>query len=303
MASLKELRTRIESIKSTRKITAAMKMVAASKFRRAQLTLDKSEQFQAMLVKNIKKVLLDIRADEEENKVKYILPKMLVQPQNPEVYALFVLASDRGLCGNYNSMVAKEAKKRIDELKKLGKKVIVFCYGKKGASGLKRYGITDIEAVYPNVIKRHLTYSEALTFLHDVWDKKTQYNADVCEIVFSDFLSGLSRSYLSKQVFPFDIEVSEEDIGLNKVGDAFYGYEPDKLSILENMANMYMRTIMFEILINSQASEHAARMSSMDNANRNAQDMISSLTFKYNSLRQSAITTELVEIVAGAEAM
>ena len=98
MASLKELRTRSESINSTRKITAAMKMVAASKFRRAQLTLDKSEQFQAMLVKNIKKVLLDIRADEEENKVKYILPKMLVQPKDPKVYALFVLASDRGLC-------------------------------------------------------------------------------------------------------------------------------------------------------------------------------------------------------------
>lgn len=303
MASLKELRTRIESIKSTSKITAAMKMVAASKFRRAQLTLEKSELFQKMMIENIKKVLLEIKMQEQEKGIKFILPKMLVQPQNPKTYMLFVLASDRGLCGSYNSMVAKEAKKRIDVLKKSGKNVVVFCYGKKAAAALKRYGVTDIEGTYPNVIKKHLTYAEALYFLQDVWEKKKQYEADICEIVYSDFLSGLSKTYLSKQVIPYDIELVQEDNGLNRVGDAFYGYFPDALGTLEKLSHLYMRTAMFEILINSQASEHAARMTSMDNANRNARDMISSLTTKYNSLRQSAITTELVEIVAGAEAM
>ncbi len=303
MAGLKELRTRIASIKSTQKITSAMKMVAASKFRRAQLTLEKSELFQKMMTENIKKVLLELKEEEAEKGITFMLPKMLVQPKDPKVYALFVLASDRGLCGSYNTLIAKEAKRRIDELHAQGKKTVIFCYGKKAYSGLKRLGITEIEHAYPNVIKKHLTYAEALYFLRDVWEKKVQFHADICEIVYSDFLSGLTRVQLSKQVFPFDIALTPEDKGLNQVGNAFYGYLPDKLDLLRQLTSVYMRTMMFEILINSQASEHAARMSSMDNANRNAQDMISSLTFKYNSLRQSAITTELTEIVAGAEAM
>lgn len=303
MAGLKELRTRIESVKSTKKITSAMKMVAASKYRRAQLTLDKSELFQKMMVENIKRVILELKTIEKEKNISFVLPKMLVPSKNPKVYALFVLASDRGLCGSYNTMIAKTAKQRIDELQKQGKEVKVFCYGKKAVSGLKRFGYTDITASYPAVIKKHLTYVEALHFLRDVWNKKVHYKADVCEIVYSDFLSGLSRTYLSKQVIPFDITLDENDTNLNKVGNAFYGYLPNKLELLKELSSIYMRTSMFEVLINSQASEHAARMNSMDNATRNAEDMISSLTFKYNSLRQSAITTELVEIVAGAEAM
>jgi len=303
MAGLKELRTRIESIKSTHKITAAMKMVAASKFRRAQLTLEKSESFQKMLTENIKKVMAELQLKEAELGVTFMKPKFMVQPENPQVYALFVLASDKGLCGSYNAMIAKEAQKRIEELKKAGKKVIIFCYGKKASAGLKRHGITEIEGSYPNVIKRHLTYAEAMGFLKDVWDKKQQYNADICEIVYSDFLSGLTKTYLSKQVIPFDVEYSQDDAKANMVGNAFYECLPDAAETLRQFALLYVRTMMFEILINSQASEHVARMTSMDNASRNAQDMIKSLTFKYNTLRQSAITTELVEIVAGAEAM
>ncbi len=303
MAGLKELRTRIESVKSTKKITSAMKMVAASKYRRAQLTLEKSELFQKMIVENIKRVIWELKTIEKEKKVSFVLPKMLVPVKNPKVYALFVLASDRGLCGSYNSMIAKTAKQRIDELKNEGKEVKVFCYGKKALSGLKRFGYTDVEASYPAVIKKHLTYIEALHFLRDVWNKKLHYKADVCEIVYSDFLNGLSRTYLSKQVIPFDIILDEKDENLNKVGNAYYDYLPNKLDLLKELSSIYMRTAMFEVLINSQASEHAARMNSMDNATRNAEDMINSLTFKYNSLRQSAITTELVEIVAGAEAM
>lgn len=303
MAGLKELRTRIESIKSTKKITAAMKMVAASKFRRAQLSLEKSELFKKLMTANLKKALVELKMREAEKGIKYILPKMLVQPKSPNVYALFVLASDKGLCGSYNTMIAKEAKRRINELKSEGKKVLVFAYGKKAASGLKRYGITEIEASYPNVIKKHLTYQEALFFLHDVINKKKEYGADICEIVYSDFLSGLNRTYLSKQVIPFDIELNDEDRNLNKVGEAFYEFLPNPLETLEDLCGIYLRTAMYEILVNSQASENAARMSSMDNATRNAEDMIKALTFKYNSLRQSAITTELVEIVAGAEAM
>ena len=303
MAGLKELRTRIESIKSTYKITSAMKMVAASKFRRAQLTLEKSEFFQSMLIADIKKILAELKMLEIEQKISFLMPKLLVQPKNPKTYALFVLASDKGLCGSYNTMIAKEAKRRIDELVQAGKKVVVFCYGKKAVSCLKRYGFTNIETAYPSVIKKHLSYTEALSFLQDVVDKKSQYKADVCEIVYSDFLSGLSKHYLSKQVIPFDIELSEDDLQANKQGSAFYVYMSDPLTTLNQFLDIYSRTFMFELLINSQASEHVARMSSMDNATRNAQDMIKSLTFKYNSLRQSAITTELVEIVAGAEAM
>lgn len=303
MAGLKELRTRIESIKSTHKITAAMKMVASSKFRRAQLTLEKSESFQNMMMLNLKKAMAEVRMQEAEKGVTFVKPKIMIKPENPKTYALFVLASDKGLCGSYNTMVAREALKRINELKDAGKKVIIFCYGKKATEGLKRYGITDIAASYPNVIKKHLTYAEAMGFLRDVWDKKQQYNADICEIVYSDFLSGLAKTYLSKQVIPFDVELTEEDMHANQYKDAFYECLPDAVKTLNDFAMLYFRTKMFEILINSQASEYVARMTSMDNASRNAQDMIKSLTFKYNTLRQSAITTELVEIVAGSEAM
>lgn len=303
MASLKELRTRIDSVKSTKKITSAMKMVAASKYRRAELTLEKSELYQKLMVENIKKVLVELKTEEQEKGISFVLPKMLVAPKDPKVYLLFVLASDRGLCGGYNSMLAKTAKKRIDELEKEGKTVKIFCYGKKAVSGLKRFGVTNIEKSFPNVIKKHLTYEEALHFLRDVWETKVHYKADICEIVYSDFLTGLSRTYLSKQVIPFDIRLDKEDEFINKVDNAYYGYFQDKLDLLKDLSSMYLRSSIFEILINSQASEHAARMSSMDNATRNADEMISSLTFKYNSLRQSAITTELVEIVAGAEAM
>ena len=119
----------------------------------------------------------------------------------------------------------------------------------------------------------------------------------------SRYFENALSTLVSKQVVPYDIALEPEDAGVDRVGNAFYGYMPDKLELLHKLSSVYMRTAMFEVLINSQASEHAARMSSMDNANRNARDMISSLTFKYNSLRQSAITTELTEIVAGAEAM
>ena len=303
MAGLKELRTRIESIKSTYKITSAMKMVSASKFRRAQLTLEKSESFQKMLIEQITRIIAEIKMQEQEKHVTFILPKMLIQPEDPKRYILYVLGSDKGLCGSYNSMVAKEAKRRIDELKSKGKEVVVLCYGKKAYAGLKRLGFTDIAEQHFNVIKKHLTYLEAMEFLRAVWDKKVQYKADVCEIVYSDFLSGLTRTYLSKQVIPIDLPFSDENSQLNQINGAFYGFVPDPMTVLRQYVSIYTRTAMFEILINSQASEHAARMSSMDNATRNAQDMIQSLTFKYNSLRQSAITTELVEIVAGAEAM
>ncbi|MBR5154314.1 MAG: ATP synthase F1 subunit gamma [Alphaproteobacteria bacterium] len=303
MAGLKELRTRIESVKSTKKITSAMKMVAASKYRRAELTLQKSELFQKMMINNIKKVLLELKTLEEEKNIHFVLPKMLVEPKSPKVYGLFVLSSDRGLCGGYNTMIAKTTINRIKELEKAGKTVKVFCYGKKAVSALKRFGLTQIEQIHSTVIKKHLTYEEALFFLRNVWETKMHYKLDICEIVYSDFLSGLKRTYLSKQVIPFDIKLTKEDSQINMQGNAYYDYLPDKIALLKELSSIYMRTSIFEVLINSQASEHAARMASMDNATKNAEDMIHSLTFKYNSLRQSAITTELVEIVAGAEAM
>ena len=303
MASLKELRTRIGSIKSTQKITSAMKMVAASKYRRAELTLQKSELFQKLMSENIKKVLLEIRTQEEKENIRFMLPKILEEPKEPKSYGLFVLASDRGLCGSYNTMIAKTTIKRIKELEKQGKTVKVFCYGKKAVSALRRFGLENVSASHPAVIKKHLTYEEALHFLRDVWDTKLHYKLDICEIVYSDFLSGLKRQYLSKQVIPLNITLEPQDSKINVVDNSYYNYLPDKLGLLKELSSIYMRTSMFEVLINSQASEHAARMASMDNATKNAEDMIHSLTFKYNSLRQSAITTELVEIVAGAEAM
>ncbi|MBQ2810892.1 MAG: ATP synthase F1 subunit gamma [Alphaproteobacteria bacterium] len=306
MAGLKELRNRQMSIKSTQKITSAMKMVASSRLRKAQIMVEKSKPYSQMIHTAVKRILAALREEEKTKKISYVLPSVLRQKPNAKHYLLFTFSSDRGLCGSYNQNVFKATVKRIKELQNMGKTVQVVCYGKKIYTALKKDYADLILEHYESVSANGLFYYEAIDIGKIIGKCCTDGTCDVCELVYSEFYSALSREMVVKQVYPLEEKyayVSDEDLALLKVEDAYYDYEPDKLKLLDVLLPKLVVDNIFTAMVNSQASEQGARMTAMDNATRNAKDMIDSLTLKYNSMRQSAITTELNEIISGAEAL
>lgn len=306
MAGLKELRTRIETIKSTQKITSAMKLVAASRLRRAQSLLEKSAFYNNNILSSAARVLYDIRQEELENNIRYVMPELMRGNGSDQNYLLLVLTSDRGLCGSYNASVAKVAAKRIEELKAEGKNVMVLCLGRKGRDILKRhYGDLIIKTI-DGIAKKGVKYYEAADIAKIISDMYVQKQINVCEIVVSKFKSAISRDIVSGQILPVQIENFEYNrlhIPTNVVRGAFYDYDPDKMTVLNGLLPLIFRNSLFQAIIHSQASEQGARMTSMDSATNNAKDMISKLTLRYNRIRQTAITNELIEIISGAEAI
>lgn len=307
MAGLKELRNRLESIKSTQKITSAMKLVAASRLRRAETLLERNKPYSETLATAIKRTNAAIRAEEAEKKIIYMPPALLRQKPNAQKYLLLVFSSDRGLCGSYNHNVAKTAAARIRELMAAGKDVNVVCYGKKAFNILKKQYADIITENFAGAGAQDLSYTEALEVKGKITSLMQENDYDVCEIVYSRFYSALSREIKARQIYPIASEIAEptaeEDQNLLRVGNAYYDYYPDKISLLEKLLALWAENSIFAAVLNAQASEQGARMASMDNATRNAKDIISNLTLKYNSIRQSAITTELTEIISGAEAL
>ena len=309
MAGLKELRTRIEAIKSTQKITSAMKMVAASRLRRVQILVDKNLGYSENLRKSALRVMTEIENEEKTKGIQYVRPLLLQQKAKPQKYKLCVISSDRGLCGAYNSNVAKRAALRIRELLKQGKQIEAACIGKKAYDILHRYfGNTEVvinrlDTKYDGISYPDMAHKLSDTILKQFIAKEF----DVCEFVYADFKTAISRSFECEQVCPLELNtehLNDEQLQLiNRSGNAFYEYMPDKLTVLTDILPILFNDNLFKIVVNAAASEHSARMTSMDSATRNAKKMISELTLKYNSLRQSAITTELIEIIAGAEAI
>ena len=304
MAGLKELRTRIEAIKSTQKITSAMKMVAASRLRRVQILVDKNQDYAENLRRSALRVLTEIETEEREKNVRYARPALLSGDGKKQKYELYVFSSDRGLCGAYNNNVAKKAVERVKQLRQQKKDIKVVCIGKKAFDILKR-NFADLDMVLSNNLSKDASYPEAATRLaKHLISRFKNHDFDVCELIHAQFESAISRTFEVEQVCPLELKHNGENIeNINRSGDAFYEYLPDKLTILEQIVPIIFEDTVFQALVNSAASEHGARMSSMDNATRNAKKMISDLTLKYNSLRQSAITTELIEIIAGADAV
>ena len=261
MAGLKELRTRIETIKSTQKITSAMKMVAASSLRKAQGLIASSVPYRENILSPLENVVSEFRTLEQNGTfVKW--PRMIAGSENDRTYLLLVFTSDRGLCGNFNASVAKVAARRIEELQNAGKEVKVACIGRKGYSILKRRYAANIVRDIDGIAKKGARYDESAVIANYAYDDFMMRNIDVA-----------------------------------------YEYEPYKMEVLGQSLPLLYKASVFEAIIHSQASEHGARMTSMDNATRNAKDMISRLTLKYNRMRQTNITTELIEIIAGAEAL
>lgn len=306
MAGLKELRTRISTIKSTQKITSAMKMVAASRLRRSQGLIAKSEFYNHNLLASANRLIMELKQQEAVTGEAVKWPKLMAGNGSDKKYLLVVFTSDRGLCGSYNANVAKEAARRIDELKKAGKEVFVYCVGKKGSDILKRKYADLIVGTKEGVSSKGAKYYEASDIGYYILDAYNKGEIDVCEVVVSHFKSAINRQIMTGPLLPVkveDYEYNKLHVPTNVIRGAFYDYEPGKMELLTGILPLIFRGSIFQAIVHSQASEHGARMTSMDNATRNASDMIGKLTIKYNRIRQTAITTELIEIISGAEAL
>ena len=291
MPSLKDLKNRIESVKSTRKITKAMQMVAAAKLRRAQDAAEASrpyaERFNAVLG------ALSASAGGSD-----AAPRLLTGTGKDDVQLLVVMTSEKGLCGGFNTNIVKLARTRIEELKAQGKTVKLLTVGKKGREQLKReYGDHLIGHVDLSEVK-NIGYANAQEIAKDLLARFDAGDFDVATIFFNRFQSVISQIPTAQQIIPASFEETE-DAGESTL----YDYEPDEETILADLLPRGVATQIFAALLENGASEQGARMSAMDNATRNAGDMIDRLTIEYNRSRQAVITNELIEIISGAEAL
>ena len=266
MAGLKELRTRIETIKSTQKITSAMKMVAASSLRKAQGLIASSVPYRENILSPLENVVSEFRTLEQNGTfVKW--PRMIACSENDRTYLLLVFTSDRGLCGNFNASVAKVAARRIEELQNAGKEVKVACIGRKGYSILKRRYAANIVRDIDGIAKKGARYDESAVIANYAYDDFMMRNIDVCEAVYSEFHSAINREIVVKQLLPLRFsERAESGTEPVLVNGAAYEYEPYKMEVLGQSLPLLYKASVFEAIIHSQASEHGARMTSMDNA-------------------------------------
>jgi len=290
MPSLKDLKNRIESVKSTRKITKAMQMVAAAKLRRAQESAEAArpyaERFNAVMSK------LAASVGEADSG-----PKLLTGTGSDHVHLLVVMTAERGLCGGFNSNIAKLARTHAAKLKAEGKTVKILTVGKKGRDQLKRdWAASFVGHVDLTEVKR-IGYSDAQGIAQDILSRFDKGEFDVATIFYSKFINVVSQEPTALQVIPAAFEAEEDS------GQALYDYEPGEEEILADLLPRGVATQIFTALLENGASEQGARMSAMDNATRNAGEMIDRLTIEYNRSRQAVITNELIEIISGAEAL
>ena len=291
MPSLKDLKNRIESVKSTRKITKAMQMVAAAKLRRAQEAAEDSRPY----TKRFNAVMAGLAASVGGSDSA---PKLLRGTGSDQVQLLVVLTAERGLCGGFNSNIAKLARQKANELKAAGKTVKVLTVGKKGRDALKRDFEDDfVGHVDLSEVKR-IGYVNAQDIAKDILTRFDAGEFDVATIFFAEFVNVVTQIPTAQQIIPASYEGAEA-----ADSSAVYDYEPSEEAILADLLPRGVSTQIFSALLENGASEQGARMSAMDNATRNAGDMIDKLTIEFNRSRQAVITNELIEIISGAEAL
>ncbi|MES1972410.1 MAG: F0F1 ATP synthase subunit gamma [Pseudomonadota bacterium] len=292
MASLKALKIRIGSVKSTQKITKAMKMVAAAKLRRAQEAAVAGRPYAERLEKVMASLAAKVSVSESS-------PKLLAGTGKDQVHLLIVATSERGLAGAFNSNIVRAARRKVEELLAQGKTVKIYLAGKKGRV-LKRF--------YPNLIVadhemghiKTVSFADARAVADDVIARFEAGEFDVAHLFYARFQSALVQEPIGRQIIPVAIDVNAAPVS---DGGAAVEYEPDEESILADLLPRNVAIQVFRALLENAASEQGSRMTAMDNATRNAGDMINKLTIQYNRTRQAAITTELVEIISGAEAL
>jgi len=292
MPSLKDLKNRIESVKSTRKITKAMQMVAAAKLRRAQDAAEAGRPY----AERFNTVLAGLAASVGGSDSA---PRLLSGTGSDQVQLLVVMTSERGLCGGFNSSIVKLARVRVAELRAAGKTVKILTVGKKGREQLKRdYADLFIGHVDLSEVKR-LGYANAQDIARDVLARFDAGAFDVAPTSFNRFQSVISQIPTAQQIIP----AAFDQTGEAAAATTLFDYEPDEEAILADLLPRGVATQIFSALLENAASEQGARMSAMDNATRNAGDMIDKLTIQYNRSRQAVITNELIEIISGAEAL
>jgi F-type H+-transporting ATPase subunit gamma len=292
MASLKDLRNRIASVKATRKITKAMQMVAAAKLRRAQEAAVAARPYSERMA-----VVLANLASAMEGKAG--APKLLAGTGADQVHLLVVATAERGLCGGFNSSITKLAREHAERLLREGKTVKIMTVGKKGNDALKRvYGKYIVDAVNFQGAKS-VQFDHASGVAHKVLAMYEAGEFDVCTLFFSEFKSVISQKPTALRIIPASYDASK----VPDLGGAVYDAEPEEGEILDELLPRNISIQVFRGLLENAASEQGARMSAMDNATRNAGDMINKLSIKYNRQRQAQITKELIEIISGAEAL
>ncbi len=291
MPSLKDLKNRIESVKSTRKITKAMQMVAAAKLRRAQESAEASRPY----AERFNAVMAGLAASVGGSDSA---PKLLRGTGSDDVHLLVVMTAERGLCGGFNANIAKLARAKAEELRGKGKTVKVLTVGKKGRDALKRdFADLFVGHIDLSEVKR-IGYTNAQDIAKDVLSRFDGGEFDVATIFYSKFVNVVTQIPTAQQVIPASFEETEGDDS-----GAIFDYEPSEEAILADLLPKGVATAIFSALLENGASEQGARMSAMDNATRNAGEMIDKLTIQFNRSRQAVITNELIEIISGAEAL
>ncbi len=291
MPSLKDLKNRISSVQSTQKITKAMQMVAAAKLRRAQESAESARPY----AERMNDVLAGLAA---AYKGREDAPKLLGGNGNDQTHLLIVATAERGLCGGFNSSIARLARDHANKLKAEGKTVKILCVGKKGHDVLKRLFANEIEDLITLREVKQIGYSNAQEIGERVLAMFDKGEFDVATLFYSKFKSVISQIPTAHQLIPASFEETEES------GDATnYEYEPSEEAILEDLLPRNVSVQIFHALLENGAGEMGAKMSAMDNATRNAGDMIKKLEISYNRQRQAQITKELIEIISGAEAL
>jgi len=290
MPSLDDLKKRIKSVKSTQKITKALKMVAAAKLRKAQESAEKGRPYS----EKMNNVILNLSSgiSDKEN-----APKLLSGTGNDKVHLCVVMTSDRGLCGGFNSNIIKKAKSYFSKILSEGKELKIITVGSKGNDQLKRmYGDKIIENISFKESK-NANYFDADKVGKMVIEKFEAGEFDVCTIFYNQFKNVITQIPQAQQIIPLNNEGEESS------SEESYEFEPDDDEILSNLLPKNISTQIFKAMLENSASEQGSRMSAMDNATRNAGEMVDKLTIEYNRSRQAAITKELIEIISGAESL
>ena len=292
MPSLDDLKKRISSVKSTQKITKAMKMVAAAKLRRAQESAEKGRPFS----EKMNNIILNLSSSisDKEN-----APKFLIGTGKDDIHLCVVITADRGLCGGFNTNICKKAKNDFEKIIKQGKTLKIFTVGSKGYDQLKRnYGSYITENINFKGFKK-ITYKDAEEIGKKIIKLFNESQFDVCKIYYNKFKNVITQIPQAQQIIPVEKIKQEEE----KKIENFYEFEPEENEILNDLLPRNISTQIFKAILENAASEQGSRMTAMDNATRNAGDLVEKLTITYNRSRQAAITKELIEIISGAESL
>ena len=296
MPSLKDIKTQINSVGSTKKITSAMKMVAASKLRRSQEKAEAARPYSSRLEEMLSSLASSAASGEG-------IIKLLTGTGNDQNYIVVPVSADRGLCGGFNSSINRETFKLVKSLEGNGKKVQLMPVGKKSRDFFNRVIKDQIIESFVDLNVSSTGYESALNISNKLQELYFDGKFDKCILVFNKFKSAISQEVTQQQLIPLDVSNSEKEEEKENSSNAIYDYEPDEETILKDLLPKNVSIQIFKVLLESDAGEQGARMAAMDNATRNAGEMIDSLTLKYNRTRQAFITKELIEIISGAESI